>query len=64
MVRRAGEIVPEFAVFVSASSSWETRACSLELREGLYELILAAEQVWVDPFGRTVGMAVSSIAFD
>jgi GT2 family glycosyltransferase len=63
MLRRAGEIVPEQEMSLTASSSWEARACSVDVPAGLYELILAAGQVCVDRFGRTVGVAVSSIAF-
>ncbi len=63
MLRRAGEIVPELEMSITTSSSWEAQACSVALEEGLYELVLVVGQACVDRLGRTVGVAVSSIAF-
>ncbi|MDE2058525.1 MAG: glycosyltransferase family 2 protein [candidate division NC10 bacterium] len=63
VLRRLGEIEPELEVSFTASSSWEERVCSLNLEGGFYELILVTERGFVDPFRRTVGIAVSSVIF-
>jgi len=63
ILRRAGELVPESEISFTSTSTWEAQEWSVNVGDGLYELILAAQQVHVERSGRRLGVAVAAIEF-